>query len=156
MLLLAPITLHVSRITFYASHLFHDPPINIQPLVQVQLHGLEQSGGFELLAGGDDLLEGHLGANRKAILGDDGSLIEVHRHEVRGDANDLDALLIGLTVGLGPGETGQERGVDVDDLILETPDEVGRENLHKARQDDEINLDRKSKRLNSSHLVISY
>src|ERR1035441_6623732 len=84
--------MYSSRITHHLSHFFDDAPIHIQPLVQIEFYGLEQGGGFEFLAGGDDLLEGHLGADRETILGDDGAFIEVHRHEVRGDANNLNAL----------------------------------------------------------------
>jgi len=37
------------------SHFLDDPPIDVEPLVEIEFHGLEQGGGLESLTGGDDL-----------------------------------------------------------------------------------------------------
>ena len=55
-------------------------------------------------------------------------------------ADDFDPLLVGLTIGLRPRKTGQQRGMYVDDLVFVTPDKVRRENLHEPREHDEINF----------------
>ncbi len=55
-----------------------------------------------------------------------------------GGADDLDAALAGGVIGPGPGERGQERVVNVDDAAGKGLHEGGAENLHVARQDDEV------------------
>ena len=57
-----------------------------------------------------------------------------------GSTDDLDASLIGLVVGLGPGE-GREGGVvDVNDGTAASRKEITGEHLHVAGKDDEIRL----------------
>src|SRR5262245_23258933 len=89
---------------------------------------------------GDDLLQSHTGSERETILRDDGPFVEVHGDEVGGDSNYFDALLVGLAIGLRSRKTWQQRGVNVDDLVFETPDEVGGENFHETGKDHKINL----------------
>ena len=67
-----------------------------------------------------------------------GALIEVRGNEVGGHADDFNSLVVGLAVGRRTRKSRQERGVDVEDSILPVPNEVGRQNFHKASQDDEI------------------
>src|SRR5512137_2655228 len=44
-------------------------------------------------------------------------------HEMRRHPDDLDALFVGLPVRLGAGKAGQQRRVDVEDLVLVAPHE---------------------------------
>ena len=92
------------------------------------------------MTGGDDLLECHARLDAETFLRDDRPLVEVHAHEVRRHAGNFHAMLVRLPVRLRAGETRQQRGVNVDDLVLESPDEVRRQNFHEPRQHDEIRL----------------
>lgn len=69
---------------------------------------------------------------------DDGALVEVGGDEVGGGADDLDAAVVGLVVGLGALEGRQEAVVDVDDAARHGGAERGREHLHVAREHDEL------------------
>src|SRR5260370_4031601 len=82
------------------SHLLDYPPMNIQPFGQVKLHRLEQRRGLESLALGHNIAQRHVWPHHEAVLRDDRSLVQVHRHEMRRNSDDLDALLIRLAVGL--------------------------------------------------------
>lgn len=121
-------------------YLFHDAPEDVEAFGEVELDGFDQGFGFETLAFGDDLREGHAWGDVEAALGDDGAFVEVHVHKVRGDADDFDAVFVGLSVGLRAGETGEQGGVDVDDLILVTPSELRGEDLHESREHDEVDV----------------
>src|SRR6266540_2827805 len=102
--------------------LLHDSPINVEPLSQIKLHSPEQHLRFQSLAGGDNLLERPIRSNVETALGDDGAFVEAHRYKMRSDADDFDPLLEGLTIGLRPRKTGQQRGVYVDDFVFVSPD----------------------------------
>ena len=114
--------------------------MDVQALGKIEADGFEKGSGFQALADGDDLLEGGVGRYGRAGLGDDGTFIQAHADEMGGDADEFNAVFIGLAIGLGAGETGEKRGVNVDDLVFVAPDEIGRENFHEAGQDDEIRL----------------
>ncbi len=102
--------------------------------------GAQDAFGFEDLAAVDDAGEGFIGADFEDFLRDDGAFVEVGGDEVGGDADDFDAAFVGLAIGVGAGERGQERGVNVDDFVFPAPDEVGREDFHEAREDDEVDF----------------
>lgn len=70
----------------------------------------------------------------------DGALVQVGCDEVGRGTDDLDAAVVGLVVRLGALERGQEAVVDVDDLAAHSGAEHGREDLHVARQDDELDV----------------
>src|ERR1700691_5355436 len=74
------------------------------------------------------------------ILVDNWSLIERLGHIVTGRTNDLYSPLEGCVVGLGPHEGGQERMMNVDDLLRIASHKLGRENLHIPGQHNELNL----------------
>jgi len=114
--------------------------VNVEALGDVAADGVEDTFGFEGLAAADDAGERFVGADLEDFLCDDGAFVEVGSDEVGGDADDLDAALIGLAIGIRAGECGQERGVDVDDLVFPAPDEIGREDFHEAGEDDEIDF----------------
>ena len=61
----------------------HDAPVNVEALIQVELHGFEQSFGFQLLPRGNDFLQRHAGSDRETVLRDDWPLVQVHRYEMR-------------------------------------------------------------------------
>jgi len=59
---------------------------------------------------------------------------------VGGDSYNFDSLVIGLPVGRGSGERGQERGMDIEDSVFPVPNKVGGENFHEAGKYDKIHL----------------
>ena len=72
------------------------------------------------------------------ILFNNGAFIKISSNKVRRRPNDLDASRVCLMVGPGPREARQEGVMDVDDLIRELGDHVRTENLHVARQHDQL------------------
>lgn len=71
---------------------------------------------------------------------DDGALVQVSGDEMRRRADDLDAALVRLVVGLCALEGRQEAVVDVDDLAAHGLAQHGREDLHVAGEDDELDV----------------
>ncbi len=109
-------------------------------VVEVEPDGLDERLGFEGLAEALEVID--LGVRRdvEGSLGDDRALVEVGRHVVGGHASDPDALFERLEVGLGAGEGGQERRMDVDDPALVAKDDVRREDAHVAGQHHEVGV----------------
>ena len=73
---------------------------------------------------------GPLQDHRSAV---DSLVDEVHRYPEH-----LDAVVDRLLDGTDPGESGQERRVDVDHAIWELPQELGAQQLHVAREHDQL------------------
>lgn len=90
--------------------------IQENPPLTPPLHGGGEDLALDIAALVDELLRGQVVVDAGDALLDDGPLVEVGGDEVRGGADDLDAALVGLVVGLGALERRQERVVDVDDL----------------------------------------
>jgi len=74
------------------------------------------------------------------FLVDDGSGVEVGGDVVAGCADEFDAALVGLLVGVCADEGGEEAVVDVDDAAGVGVAEVVREDLHEACEDDEFDV----------------
>lgn len=68
----------------------------------------------------------------------DGALVQVGRDEMGRSTDNLDAAVVGLVVGLGALEGGQEAVVDVDDAAGHGLAQRGRQDLHVAGEDDEL------------------
>mmetsp|Transcript_6847 Transcript_6847/g.21581 ORF Transcript_6847/g.21581 Transcript_6847/m.21581 type:complete len:282 (+) Transcript_6847:292-1137(+) len=77
---------------------------------------------------------------RRALL-DDGALVEARGRVVRRRADELDAALVRAVVRLGADERGQERVVDVDDAHGVRRAELVRDDLHVAREDDDVDVE---------------
>lgn len=88
----------------------------------------------------DQILGAHAVVDPRNALLNDGALVEVGRDEVGRGPNDLYTAVVGLVVGLGALEGGQEAVVDVDDLAAHGGAERRRKDLHVAGQDDELNI----------------
>ena len=74
------------------------------------------------------------------LLLNDGTLVQVGRHEMRRRADNLDAALVRLVVGLRTLEGGQEAVVDVDDASGQRVAQHGGEDLHVPREHDKLNV----------------
>jgi hypothetical protein len=73
-------------------------------------------------------------------LEDDGAGIEIFVDEVDGATGEFYAVIESLALGFEAGEGWQERGMDIEDAIGESLDEVGREEAHVAGQTDQIDF----------------
>src|SRR3954469_7163788 len=73
-------------------------------------------------------------------LEDDRPAVDPLVDEVDRHAEDLDAIGERLADRADAGERGEQRGVDIDHALREPPQEAGRQQLHVARQDDELDL----------------
>src|ERR1039458_9739197 len=93
------------QLPFGNSNLLHHAPINVQAFVKVELHGLDEHGGFDLLAARDDVHELHAGTDLKTSLRDDRAFVQPHRDEMRLDEGPIHALLVSLPIRLRAGKT---------------------------------------------------
>src|SRR2546423_8047618 len=59
---------------------------------------------------------------------------------MRRHADNLYTLFVRLTVSLRSRKAGEERRMNVNNLVFKTPNEVRRKNLHETREHDKINL----------------
>ena len=78
--------------------------------------------------------------NRNCTLENDGAVVEVFVDEVHGAAGDFHAVVEGLLLGVEARESGQQRGVNVEDAVGECGDESGREQAHVAGEADEVDV----------------
>lgn len=95
---------------------------------------------FDVAASVGQLLGAHSVVDPDDILLNDRTLVEIARDKVGSSANDLDTAIIGLVVGLGTLERGQEAVVDVDDTPRHGLAQFRRENLHVAGEDDQVDV----------------
>lgn len=86
----------------------------------------------------DQLLGVHAVVDPRNPLLDDGALVQISRDKVRRRADDLDASLVGLVVGLRALERGQEAVVNVDDAAGHGLAESRRQDLHVSGENDEL------------------
>lgn len=64
--------------------------------------------------------------NRNCTLENDGAVVEVFIDEVHSAASDFHSVIEGLLLGVEARESGQQRGVNVEDAVGESGDESGR------------------------------
>ena len=75
------------------------------------------------------------------FLVEDRALVEILGDVVRSGPDQLHTAIVGLTIRIGADEGGQERVVDVDDSRSIGVDQDGGQNLHVARQNDEVDVE---------------
>lgn len=109
-------------------------------LLAPPLDGSGKNLALDVAALVDELLGAHGVVGPGDALLDNGALVKVSGDEVGGGADDLNAALESLVVGLGALEGGQEGVVDVDDLAGHDLAELGGEDLHVAGEDDELDV----------------
>ena len=71
-------------------------------------------------------------------LRDDGSGIQALLHEMHGTAGKLDAMLPSLVLRVEPGERGQQRRMNIQDLLMKFADEVAAQDPHVPRQANQV------------------
>ena len=109
-------------------------PRQQHPVLAVPLHGARQHLAFGVAADGGQVFHRLAVVHAGHVLLDDRAFVQVGRHVVRGGADQLDAALVRLPVGLGALEAGQETVVDVDGTPGEVAAQLVRQDLHVARQ----------------------
>src|SRR5699024_12858748 len=82
----------------------HEPPT-----LRMPGHGSGQNGGFDALSALNEVRDRPIVVDPGDILFDDRTLVEVAGDVVSGGADDLHTAGMGLMIGLGPLEAGQER-----------------------------------------------
>lgn len=108
--------------------------------LRMEADGLCEDAAFHVLAERHHVGRGVGVGDAGDVLLDDRALVEVSGHVVGGRADQLDAALVGLRVGARTLEGGQEGVVNVDDAALHGAADLVGEDLHVARQDDELNI----------------
>ena len=106
----------------------------------MEANSLCEDATLHILAEGHHVGRGVSVGDAGDVLLDDRALVEVGGHIVGGRADQLDAALVGLRVGARTLEGGQEGVVDVDDAALHGAADLVGEDLHVARQNDELNI----------------
>ena len=72
------------------------------------------------------------------VLVDDRARVELLGDVMRGGSDQLHAALVGVAVGIGADEGGQEAVVDVDRRRAQPAQELGGEDLHVAGEDEQV------------------
>ena len=107
-------------------------------MFDVELDRLRQDFALQVAPLHRQVLDAVLVGDLDGLLLDDRPVVEVLGDEMRRGADDLHPPRVGLVIGLGPGEGGKERVVDVDDPPRVAGDERRAQDPHVARQDHEI------------------
>src|ERR1039457_1894869 len=116
------------------------PTVHDHPIVEVQRH---RSREHEALDVAPDVLEvvGALAVvDADDVLVDDRPVVELLCDVVRGRADQLDAPLARLVIRVGARKRWQERVVDVDRRHTHARQEVSAEDLHVARQHEQLGI----------------
>src|SRR4051812_15477627 len=102
-------------------------------------HGAREHDALEVAAFFNEIFELIAVRNASDILLDDGAVIQHFGDIVAGGADQLHAALKSPVIWFRAREGGQERVVNVDDAVRVSGYEFGREDLHVAGEDYEIN-----------------
>jgi hypothetical protein len=106
-------------------------PIQEDAVFHVPTNGARQNNFFNVPAFLDEIVDGVAMVDAGDILVDDGTIVEHLSHVVRSGADQLDAPLERLVVGLRAHERGQERMVNIDEVFrAPSCNELVREHLH--------------------------
>jgi hypothetical protein len=115
-------------------------PVEEDAILGEESHGSGEYEAFDVASDFGEVFDGLGMGDSVDLLLDDRALVEVGGDEVRGGADEFDATIVGLLVGLGAFEAGQEGVVDVDDAAAELLAQGVAEDLHVAGKDDQIDI----------------
>src|SRR5579864_9824323 len=99
-------------------------------VLDVPADGSREDYLFDVAAFFNQILDGVAVRDAFDTLFDDGAVVEDFGDVVGGGADDFYATVEGLLVGLGSDECGQERMMNIDDLLRELFDKAGGKHLH--------------------------
>ncbi len=101
-------------------------------------HGARENHFFNIATFLDEIVDGVAVVDADNVLLDDGAIVEDLGHVVGGRADQFDAPLKGLVIGLGSDKRRKERVVDVDEIFgAKGNDKFGGKDLHVAGEDNE-------------------
>jgi hypothetical protein len=86
----------------------HPAPVDVELAAETKFEGAEETGGFQFLAARDDARQRFIWSESEGVLAKDRTLVQVGGNEVCGHAYDFDSLVVGLAVGRGSGEGGEQ------------------------------------------------
>jgi len=109
-------------------------------IFDMQANGARQHNFFEVATGFHKIFYGVAMRNAGDALLDDWSVVEDFGDIVSGSPDELHAAIKGLLVGLGADKGGQERVVNIDDLLGILVNELAGKHLHVAGQHDQFNV----------------
>src|ERR1700688_589952 len=116
-------------------------PIQKDAVFHVPADGARQDDFFDVAALLNQIVDRVAVVDADHILFDDGAIVEHLSNVVGGGADQLDAALKRLVVGLGTHERRQERVVNINEVLgAQGGDELIRQHLHVACEDDETAL----------------
>ncbi len=107
---------------------------------EVPSQGLSQHALFEIASAPRQFAHRVAVVYPADVLVNDRAFIEVGRCVVCGRADEFYPACVGLVIGSATGECGEEGVVNVDDRYSEPVQQIGRKDLHVAREDDEIDV----------------
>src|SRR5262249_2453380 len=107
---------------------------------EVAAHRRREGDALELLTLPLEVMDRVAMGRPSDHLADDRARIELGRDVVTGGADDLHAAPVRLTVWVRADERRQEAVVDIDDLVRPLADELGAEDLHVPRKDDDVDV----------------
>lgn len=100
--------------------------------------GFGEDDFFEFASALDEILDAVAVVYGGDFLSDDGTVVEGRGDVVSGGADDFDAAVMGLVVGAGADEGGEEAVVDVDDGDSGLGEEFRGEDAHVTCEEDEL------------------
>ena len=110
----------------------------MEPALRVQPHGEREEHVLLLEDPGRKGLGRVVVEDRDGLLQDDGATVDALVHEVDRAPAHLRPPRDRVRLGMGPGERGEEGGMDVQDAIRELADEGARDEPHEPREHDEV------------------
>ena len=126
-------------------------------MLEMRLDRATQHPALGILPLRDQIVDAVGMIDDRDVLRDDRPLVEIGRHVMRSGADHLHAAIIGAMIGVRALEAGQETVVDVDHAPIQpTAQRIGQD-LHVAREDDQIDLlliDQSQQRLLLIELVL--
>ena len=93
-------------------------------------YGMREHNLLQILSFEHQTLRRIFVRDSRYILLDDRACIKIGRHVVAGSSDDLHTALVSLMIGLGTDKGGQERVVDVDDVMRILGNHLVGDNLH--------------------------
>ena len=110
-------------------------------MFQMRANGLCENGLLQVLSFANQVFDGMPVADPHDVLGDNRTLIKRGRDIVRCRPDNLDSSRVGLVVRSASREGRQEAVMNIDDRNSGVCEKLFAQNLHVARENNQIDLD---------------
>ena len=107
-------------------------------MLDVKAYRPRENDGLDIASDGHEIVRRKGMIHPGDVLLDDRPLVEFRRHIMRRRADQLHAPRMGLMIRLGSLEARQERMMNVDQAAFKLAAEIGRQDLHVARENDKV------------------